>query len=274
MKNIAVLFFLVCTTSWCQFEIKQNFSDAIDSGIACVDVTSGVLFNTKIYRSFDLEEDVPFNGNTYVNTAYFSIEELTEPIEIAIALYASVGEFPNSTLELRGAAIYQATPADTFTVISVPIEAEFNLSFEDSIVYELSVLGNGTKIFNFGSNLEGQSAPSYIQADDCSVFEPTDLESLSVLDAIVMYLEANGEFIGFEDETLKTFSIYPNPVENKLKINTNALLDNLIIYSIDGQVALEKAGIDEIDVSSLPSGIYFIQVTSENLIHTNKFIKK
>lgn len=79
-------------------------------------------------------------------------------------------------------------------------------------------------------------------------------------------------------ESKKTFAIYPNPSKDIINIsfghNLNTILEVKII-NIYGQVmAIKKVQSDNavIDVSFLPSGIYFVDTKYKNKVMLNKFI--
>ena len=81
-----------------------------------------------------------------------------------------------------------------------------------------------------------------------------------------------------------TVSIYPNPVENVLNIeiaNNNDAKTTFKIISIVGQVFCTKpvdcnksATHSTIDISTLPQGVYLLEVTSENGKVVSKFVKQ
>ena len=276
MKHLSFLILLAWTSSWSQFEIKQNSSDDIEFGLACIETATSIHFDTSVYRSFDWDIDIPFNGAAFVNTAYFAIEGITESIEITITLYAALGDFPDGTLEMRGTTTYNATPGDAFSLIAVPIDANFEPFSDDSIVYELAVSGNGTASFLFGANSQGQSGPSYIRAEDCSINEPTELVELGNFGSIIMYLEANGEFIGFEDETVNNFKIYPNPAQNKLNFSGESQIELIKVYDLSGRLLIEKSIYSNhftLDTSKLNTGEYIATIFSEQKQEHLKFLK-
>lgn len=87
----------------------------------------------------------------------------------------------------------------------------------------------------------------------------------------------------YVDETLSTIdltdtqlTIYPNPVSDVLRIsNIDELgIEEVSIYNQLGQLvkSLESAG-SSIDVSSLPSGTYYLQLKTANGLSSKKFIK-
>ena len=73
-----------------------------------------------------------------------------------------------------------------------------------------------------------------------------------------------------------SFNLYPNPVSETLFITSkNNLIEKIAIYSINGKLVLsEKEKVNQLDVSSLSNGLYFVEITSENGTAIQKFIKQ
>jgi Leucine-rich repeat (LRR) protein len=71
-------------------------------------------------------------------------------------------------------------------------------------------------------------------------------------------------------------SIYPNPAVNNLRIdNENLIITNVSIIDITGKTLNTINGnVSTINVSNLTTGIYFLQVQTENGLMNSKFIKK
>lgn len=71
------------------------------------------------------------------------------------------------------------------------------------------------------------------------------------------------------------FAMYPNPVENELKINTKESIQKLQIFDLLGREVLAKTNVfDAVNVSSLRKAMYVIKLTSANGVSTKRFIKK
>ena len=72
----------------------------------------------------------------------------------------------------------------------------------------------------------------------------------------------------------KSISIYPNPADNYLTIETpaNEMVQVIILNNV-GDIMLTGLG-NRLDVSNLPAGIYFVKVVGENFTSINKVIKK
>jgi hypothetical protein len=86
-----------------------------------------------------------------------------------------------------------------------------------------------------------------------------------------------GSALNIIDETLVDVSIYPNPVEAVLTIETSADLTNKIatVFDMSGKKVLnQKLTTNTLEVSSLESGLYFLRLESEGRSIKRKFIKK
>lgn len=70
--------------------------------------------------------------------------------------------------------------------------------------------------------------------------------------------------------------IYPNPTDSELNIISSFPLEKINVYNLKGQVIISSNNNKEtsIDLSSLPSGIYFVKTTGNNTVETHKIIKK
>ncbi len=82
--------------------------------------------------------------------------------------------------------------------------------------------------------------------------------------------------LGLTENILKTFKIYPNPVEDRLFISSDIKnIEVISVFTINGQLLFSQRNYDtSIDVSKLPYGMYFIEVFSSEGRSVQKFIKK
>ena len=68
--------------------------------------------------------------------------------------------------------------------------------------------------------------------------------------------------------------VYPNPVKDMLNISLTDV-QNVEIYDLLGKMMFSEAHPDSrIDVSSLPQGVYFVKIITDNDYYTEKFIKQ
>lgn len=70
-------------------------------------------------------------------------------------------------------------------------------------------------------------------------------------------------------------TLYPNPVSNTLYLKSADQIQSVTIYNISGSLVFTKKGnLEDIDVSGLSGGVYFIKVKTQTGTHSHKFIKK
>lgn len=79
--------------------------------------------------------------------------------------------------------------------------------------------------------------------------------------------------LGLAENSNLKFTIFPNPVEDVLNISTEARVDNVTIYTLQGKVVYEQAHVDAIVVQSLTSGVYFVEVTIQGQSSVKRIIK-
>lgn len=71
------------------------------------------------------------------------------------------------------------------------------------------------------------------------------------------------------------FAMYPNPVKDKLHINTRETIEKIEIFDLLGKRVLTSEMVSEtVDVSSLNKALYIVKLSSDNGVSTKKFIKK
>jgi hypothetical protein len=70
-------------------------------------------------------------------------------------------------------------------------------------------------------------------------------------------------------------TLFPNPTKDKIAFNTTAFEPNrVVVYNNLGQIVMDKIyQINELDVSSLPTGLYVLELTSDNLKVNKRFVK-
>ena len=81
------------------------------------------------------------------------------------------------------------------------------------------------------------------------------------------------------EEMNASFNVYPNPVNDRLYIEAETEIEEVVIYDIYGRVQnLRNSETQKlrnsIDVSEFNSGVYFVKVVTENGEVVKRFIKK
>ncbi len=104
----------------------------------------------------------------------------------------------------------------------------------------------------------------YYDCDNSTTFDPT-VDGVSFLQNGGIWIKITTDPLSVNDLKNNTnFVLYPNPVKNQLTIKSN-VTGNVEILDITGKVVLNaaiKTLRQNIDVSELPSGVYFVKINN------------
>lgn len=89
----------------------------------------------------------------------------------------------------------------------------------------------------------------------------------------VKVYDLSSAIFSVDERTLLNFNLSPNPTQDVLNIKSNLPIDNVKMYSTQG-VLIGEYFSNEIDVSQLSVGLYFIKIFSDGITVSKKFIKK
>ena len=76
--------------------------------------------------------------------------------------------------------------------------------------------------------------------------------------------------LSLEENSISSFSVYPNPTREKIHIKSNMEISQIEIFNQLGVLVLSAIKNSTIDVSSLSSGIYFLEISN----NTEAIVKK
>ena len=127
---------------------------------------------------------------------------------------------------------------------------------------------NGNNLDLHTLNTFGNPNLYCIQVDDV---EHSNNSVLWVKDEWTEYSEDCS--LGIENNTFSNFTIYPNPTQDLLFIETQQHIETVKIYNLQGQLIKESSS-NSMDVSNLNTGLYFAKIIVEGKSITRKFIKE
>lgn len=73
--------------------------------------------------------------------------------------------------------------------------------------------------------------------------------------------------------TTVDFSVYPNPANDVLNIQTNETIKQVTVYNMQGRKLIQEAS-SVLNITSLSSGVYLVELQTTNGTSSVKFIKK
>ncbi len=175
------------------------------------------------------------------------------------------------TFKLKVAALDSGFPAEKFAVY---VFDEAVGASSDTQIYETTLTSGGTgTAMDISADIPiafaGKTIGIYVRHYDC-----TDQNQLLVDHFEVSYSES----LSTEDNALNLVSVYPNPVKDIINIDTNLKIDNVSIFNQLGQnvMQLKRGDIinNEINLSTLSNGLYFMNISAEDKLQSIKIIKE
>lgn len=99
------------------------------------------------------------------------------------------------------------------------------------------------------------------------------------IDAFTYYGEANNSALRNESTKEISVRVYPNPANEKANINIKGLNSEaqIIVSDMQGRIVWSDETFEnnyELNTSNMQAGVYFIKITSENIVKTQKLIVK
>jgi len=88
---------------------------------------------------------------------------------------------------------------------------------------------------------------------------------------------SEGGGVGLTKETKKDFTIFPNPTNSILNIQSNNPIQKVSVYNYLGELVLEENGqaLNQINVEQLNKGIYVVRMTGKDgNVFNGKFVKE
>ena len=185
----------------------------------------------KKFRMYFEESNYPFNS------VLDSLEE------------KSVDEIPLSKIELRNSFLALENVLGSYVLVGLdPSDKEFPYNLHKSTVVDI--------VFEDYQNIDSV----------CIHFKnTTSIEEIEYLNRAFVYC-------GVHDKNNQSVQIYPNPSKTKITVEFEKIsfIEKINIYDVNGELVKIIDYTNQIDISDLPTGVYF--VTHGN--YFGKFIKE
>jgi len=137
---------------------------------------------------------------------------------------------------------------------------------------------DGTGIFGLQQVISNSADSALdVRAADIDGDGDLDVLSASAIDNEVCWYE-NMLISGIEDISNSGFSIYPNPTIGKITFNnTQTNIQLLRVVTLTGKTVFEKKEVlpgETIDISALPSGVYILNIRTDEGVMIKKAVKE
>ncbi|HYD90054.1 MAG TPA: T9SS type A sorting domain-containing protein, partial [Flavobacterium sp.] len=145
----------------------------------------------------------------------------------------------------------------------------------EATIEDLIVTGEGTVTW-YASEEDAQNGENALEAGTV-ITTGMYFVTLTVDDCESDYMELSEVLLGTNGFTKGTFTYYPNPVKDMLKLSYSEGITGVEVFNLVGQRVINIAmGQNEanVDMSSLASGTYVVKVSSGDAAAMIKVVKE
>jgi aryl-phospho-beta-D-glucosidase BglC (GH1 family) len=205
--------------------------------------------------------DVSNKGGAYRLSEGVDIEARIDGFHVG---YVEAGEWLEYTIDVAKTATYK------FTAYLASLDGGGTMQLQFSNVNSPSITvpksGDWTTLQPVSVNVDLEQGEQVVRLN---------IESLPSYNIDKIVVE---EYTGIESAERAAVKIMPNPVFNELYVTLNAESDfSFAIFNSNGKLLIQNK-VNElnaiVDVSKLKSGLYFIQLQSETMSYSSKFVKQ
>jgi len=158
--------------------------------------------------------------------------------------------------------------ANSYPLNQVVIQ-QFNpatLSYSCSLNATCTAVTNVLSVPNQTLNLPVNYVVVSYNVSNLAVVETTSLSTIALNYCTLMNID--------EKIFNNSIVVLPNPAHSKIVIHSNEKVESVEVYDISGKLISTQSNTNEIDVSELMQGMYFLQLNFGNEIVRKKFIKQ
>jgi hypothetical protein len=145
----------------------------------------------------------------------------------------------------------------------------------------ITISGSYSTVLTSSSNWIVSSASTNIATGSNVTLEAKDYIELNpdfVADATTVFLAQIVDCtLSTNELNLNAFKIYPNPTTNIVNINSNYHIKSIKLFDVNGRIINDyfpEAKDTNISLENCESGLYFVNITTENGSHIHKIVKK
>ncbi|WP_121049109.1 T9SS type A sorting domain-containing protein [Lacinutrix venerupis] len=225
---------------------NTSFGQAIimgsDNTRGHLEINNSIFFGNTLNGAY-ADRDISYGtqGNHYELVINNSITQITNnggaSGAFAAPLFTNVQDLDPNTVSLNLSADYKPTTSSSYV-----LDNGENTFYNTALFGDLDLSGN-TRIFNSTIDLGAYEYDSTLSVDAVSL-------------------------------STNSIKLYPNPATDVVNIKTNQTIENVSVFNVNGQKVLEIANQSQINISNLPTGMYFLNINTNQSNQTIKILKQ
>lgn len=227
--------------------------------------TSGYIFWSLLWDGGSAADP---NKNAMIRMANDGSWEITEDYYLIkhFSKYVDAGykrvELTGNTATYKGSAYLSPDGSSVTLVLVNDKEVSQQVNFAMSPAWNIT-----------GQNAYQSTPNNYFQQISTDIENGITLPDSSITTITLDVQSLITDIATIEDGNI---SIFPNPGINTINVQSNVNIEELVIFDASGKDtrSLQVRSGDDIDVSHLSPGLYFMQFQVGNELHLKKFVKK
>lgn len=270
-----------------QTVISQNDDPTLVDvgGVACWSNETGEYRDNYFARTYDLSGDFGIDSDFTVSEIQFGVGSADPGREVEITIFtASSEDLSNDFTTFNELATVTVTATETEEPLlqTVTLDEPVVIPAGSIAVMQVYAWDTGEALVRYfpGLNSSGNNSIGWIKSEPCSIVNWTDSSTLAPgqieMQAYVYNLVGNTMAVNDVDGLSLNSSLYPNPVKDVLNIRIPAsnTLNSVNVFNTLGQQMKVQLTNGQLNMSSLPKGIYMVELNTEKGTIVRKVIKK
>lgn len=267
--------FTINTSGTYRISVKDLCGNQIDSADIVVTIpTKAIITNVNLNSPCGATTVTPVLSNV-PNTPYYSVDGSNFSTTIGIL---SIGTHTLIVSDYNAGTFGCASDPFVFSINSLPPTGASPQTLPStSTLADIVVSGSGIIWYASAADAAAAINPlpmSTVVLDNTTYYATQTIGGCASTASLAVFIDT---FLSSDDFSLNGFKYYPNPVGDILHLEYTENLSRVIIYNVIGKQVYSKSlenNIEEISMSKLENGIYFMKVYSGSFSKTVKLIKK
>lgn len=268
-----------------QTVISQNDDPTVvdAGGVACWNSGTGEYRDNYFARTYDLSGDFGIDTDFSVSEIQFGIGSADPGRELEITIMtASSEDLTNDFTTFTDLVTVTVTATETSEPLLQTLTLDEPVVIPAGSIAMMQVFaadpGSGVANVRYfpGLNSSGNNSIGWIKSEPCGLTGWTDSSTIADAQAYVYNLVGSTMAVNDVDGLSLNSSLYPNPVKDVLNIRIPAsnTLNSVNVFNTLGQQMKVQLTNGQLNMSSLPKGIYLVELNTEKGTIVRKVIKK